>query len=145
MFSAIEIQDPEYPGREEPRKGGPGARKHGKASLDVGVVHVYAEGCNDTFDSYCRGEWGWGSSRARQIIGTSETVNEMHGVKNLTVEPPRVESHAAPLTRIESPEQRAEVWTEVVEEAEAAQEPVTAKRVEAKIKGRRPEGPRPGG
>ncbi len=60
----------------------------------------------------------------------------MESVTKVTL--PGNELQARPLTRIGSPEQRAEVWAEVVEEANADQEPVTAKRVEGKIRARRP-------
>ncbi len=66
------------------------------------------------------------------------TVEEMQPDTLVSTPLPSVETHARPLTRIESPEQRAEVWAEVVEEANADQEPVTAKRVEGKIRARRP-------
>lgn len=108
----------------------------GKALASIRERRLYREKGYETFDAYCRGEWEWGKDYANKTIRAAQVVEEMQADTRVSAFLPPTEKHVRPLTRIESPEQRAEVWTEVVEEAEAAEEPITAKRVEEKVKER---------
>lgn len=66
-----------------------------------------------TFEEYCKERWGIERRRAYQLMDAASTVNN---VKNFSHEPPRTESHAAPLAQIE-PEKQPEVWQQIVDTA----------------------------
>jgi hypothetical protein len=105
----------------------------GAALGSIRERRLYKEKGYKTFEAYCREVWGWGANYAGKQIKAARAVEEMG--TNVPVAPPAIEAHARPLARIENPQERAEVWEEVVEEAAAEQRPVTAIRVSEKRDG----------
>ena len=95
--------------------------------LSGSSARLYRQKGYETFEGYCREEWGWGRSYAYEQIKAAEVVEEMSGIPDAP-SPPTNAAQARPLTRIEDPEERAEIWQETVEEAEAEGETVTAAR-----------------
>jgi hypothetical protein len=109
----------------------------GMALASIRERKLYREKGYGTFKEYCRAEWGLDDRTARRIMQTSKAVEEMEAVeeKSGPIGPlsPASEGQARPLAKIKDPEERAEVWREVVEEAGAEEKPVTAARVEEKV------------
>jgi len=66
-----------------------------------------------TFEAYCRGTWDINSSRARQLIMATETLEN---VKSVTIVTPATESQARPLVKLD-PEQQREAWQKAVQTA----------------------------
>lgn len=66
----------------------------------------------ETFEEYCEKRWDMDSSRARQLIGAAEAAEKIATI--VTILPGR-ESHVRPLLALESDEERAAVWSSVVE------------------------------
>jgi hypothetical protein len=66
-----------------------------------------------TFEDYCRGRWGMGASRARQLIGAAGVVANLEGVTNVTLSN---ESQARALASL-APESQQLVWQFAVEAA----------------------------
>lgn len=67
---------------------------------------------HDTFEVYCRERWGWTASRARQLIGAADIVQQIESVTRGNSPP--TEKHARALISV-SREKRAEVWTKAVD------------------------------
>ena len=80
----------------------------------IRAQRLYRQKGYETFEGYCREEWGWGRDYADKQIATSAVVDEMPTI--VGTPPPSNEGQARPLTRIESPEDRAKLWQEAVEE-----------------------------
>ncbi len=109
----------------------------GMALASIRERKLYREKGYGTFKEYCRAEWGLDDRMARHVMQTSKAVEEMEAVEEEsgTIVPlsPASEGQARPLAKIKGPEERAEAWREVVEEAGAEGKPVTAARVEEKV------------
>jgi len=67
----------------------------------------------DTFEDYCRERWEIASSRARQLIGAAEV---MENVKSVTMVTLQNERQARPLTSL-APARQREAWQQAVETA----------------------------
>ena len=78
-----------------------------------------------TFEDYCKVRWGWARNYANKMIAAAEATRSL----GTNVPAPATESQARPLTKL-PPDEQAEAWEEVVEEAEATGEKITAKKVE---------------
>lgn len=78
-----------------------------------------------TFDEYCEDKWKFSASRARQLIGAIDTVEN---VKSVTIVTPETESQARALSCLD-PEEQKEVWKEAVKEAGGKQP--TVKQIDA--------------
>jgi hypothetical protein len=63
-----------------------------------------------TFEEYCKRRWDFSSSRARQFIMSSGTVNN---IKSVTIVTPTTESQTRPLARLE-PEQQVAAWQKAI-------------------------------
>lgn len=83
----------------------------GQALAEIRDSRLYREQ-HETFEDYCADRWGFTASRARQIIGASETVTNVTLVGGPA---PATESQARELTGLE-PERAAEVMREVHEQ-----------------------------
>jgi hypothetical protein len=68
----------------------------------------------DTFEKYCKARWDFNSSRARQIISATETLDNIKSVTPRNA--PSCEFHARPLMALSSDQQR-EAWAKAVENA----------------------------
>ena len=77
-----------------------------------------------SFDSYCQDRWGWNRDRAYKLIAAADVA----GCIQMDTKP-ATESQARPLTKLPADEQ-PDAWEEVVAEAEATGEKITAKKVE---------------
>lgn len=64
------------------------------------------------FEDYCQKKWGFSASRARQLIGAAETVENL---KSVTIVTPSNEGQVRELSCLEPDEQR-KVWAETVKE-----------------------------
>jgi hypothetical protein len=114
--------------RASPRSASPDACGKLATSVLPGVTRdtpgsirerrLYKEKGYKTFEAYCREVWGWSKRHANRQIAASEAVAKMGPIGPA---PPSNEARVRPLARIENPQERAEVWEEVVEEAAAAQ------------------------
>lgn len=83
----------------------------GQALLEIRDSRLYP---HDTFDSYCKERWGWGRTRAEQMITAAKVTSELSGVTNVT---PRNEAQARELAPLkDDPDELAEVWQELQEE-----------------------------
>lgn len=101
----------------------------GKALLEIRDNQLYEKVRGiSTFETYCKGRWGLGRSRAYQLIDSAMVVDN---VKNFGQKPPQVESHASILAPLPVKQQR-EVWQEAVETAPGGK--VTAAHVQKVIK-----------
>lgn len=85
----------------------------GKALVEIRDARLYRE-AHDTFEDYCRAEWGFNDSRARQLVGAGLTVTVVtaDGLPAPTSE--RVARALAPLG--EEPEAQRAAWRHVVDE-----------------------------
>lgn len=92
-----------------------------------GLYKVKNGGEYQTFEAYCKGSWDFNSSRARQLITATET---MENIKSVTIVTPATESQARPLAKLE-PEQQREAWKKAVETAPEGE--VTAAQIEENI------------
>jgi hypothetical protein len=99
----------------------------GRALLVIRDGQLYRQ-THTTFEAYCRERWDLSRTYAYQLIGASEVVDEVASVSDVV---PANEAQARPLASL-PPEQRVEVWQEVVETAPASG--VTAKHVQATVK-----------
>ena len=79
-----------------------------------------------TFEDYCKVRWGWTRQHAYYLIDTSSAAVRVSEISDTA---PSNAGQAMPLTKL-PPAEQAEVWEEVVEEAEATGEKITAKKVE---------------
>lgn len=73
-----------------------------------------------TFEAYVSGRWGFTASRARQLIGAAEVVEQIQSVTRVT--PPTNEAQARELVTVPE-EQRVEVWEHAVETAAKPEKP----------------------
>lgn len=91
----------------------------GMALTTVRDKRLY-RGSYDTFEDWCRAEYGWTSHRARQLIRGAEVVRNLqlpvNGNNCSAFVLPASESQARPLLRLPPEEQRA-AWAEVVRTA----------------------------
>ena len=75
-----------------------------------------------TFEEYTDVKWGWGASRARQLIAAAKVADEVKSVTNVTLSN---EGIAREVVKIE-PEHRAFIVTEASKQAEKDGKPLTA-------------------
>jgi hypothetical protein len=83
-----------------------------------------------TFETYCCERWGLQRSRAYQLIDAAAAAQN---VQNFIHSAPTIESHAAALARLPTPEQQREAWVRVVQQAGQAGKRVTAALVRAVV------------
>ena len=84
--------------------------KIGEALAAIRDRRLYRE-THGTFEEFCRAEWGFNASRARQLMIAAETVTN---VTAAGLPAPANEGQARELARVPE-EQRAEVWQKVVD------------------------------
>ncbi len=82
----------------------------GRALMEIRDGRLYREHYA-TFEDYCRDRWGWGRSRAEQLISASNVVDVMGVTSGNT---PRTERQVRELASIPDPEERQSVWEETV-------------------------------
>lgn len=80
----------------------------------------------DRFEDYCRERWGWNDRRASQLIAAAGVAANVSTIVEIG---PATESQARPLTQL-PPDEQADAWEEVVDEAEETGEKITAKKVQ---------------
>lgn len=81
----------------------------GKALAEIRESRLYRES-HETFESYCKERWGFGASRARQLMAA---IDVTESVTSVTLPAPSSESVARELGRSENPE---EVWADAVDQ-----------------------------
>ncbi len=86
-----------------------------------------------TFEAYCQERWGLSRQHVNQVISACQITRELETVVSIV---PSHESQVRPLKALPDPEQRAEAWSEAVEEAGGDQP--TAKQVEKAVAKRQP-------
>jgi hypothetical protein len=108
--------------------------KHLEGFLAVGIAlriirdaKLYQREDHDSFEAYCKDRWGFGRSRASQLITAASTAEPVYNCKQFTRFPAN-EAQVRPLVPLDQ-EQRIAVWSQVV--ADAGDAPITAKMVEA--------------
>ena len=89
--------------------------KVGEALLTIRDHRLYREDFS-TFDDYCRDKWGIASSRARQLMGANETVQDIKSVTNGNTFLPTNERQTRPMARL-TPNEKGLVWEKAVEKA----------------------------
>lgn len=103
----------------------------GTALMEIRDQRLYREEYSN-FEDYCRERWGFTRQRASQIIQGAE-------LSRILDSPPANAGQAAELAPLmDDPEEMAEVWGEVLDEAEKTGQPVTAKRIRARVQAKRP-------
>jgi len=88
----------------------------GRALMEIRDRELYKlknGGKYGTFEGYCKGEWDFNSSRARQLMGAVQVFDNIESVTTVT---PTAERQTRPLARLE-PEKQREVWQKAVETA----------------------------
>ncbi len=101
---------------------------------DNGLYIAFGNNGRSTWEDYTQERWEMSPQRAFQIITSFEKVKEIERIfdkSSKILDLPSKESHVAPLAKLESAEQRAEVWQRVVETANGSG--ITAKTVEAEV------------
>ena len=99
----------------------------GEALAEVRDGKLYKE-THGTFEDYCRERWGMSDSRARQLIGAAETVQNLETVTIVTV--PTSEGVTRVLRPLPPDQQRA-AWTDAVESSASGQP--TAREVKVAV------------
>lgn len=105
-----------------PKRGLSNFIEVGEALAEIRDARLYRVE-HGTFEDYCRKKWGFTRMQASRLIGAAEVCNQL-----VTDQPPKTESQARPLTKLETPEQQREAWTAAVETSGGKP---TAKHVEA--------------
>ena len=90
--------------------------KVGEALLTIKDRRLYREDYS-TFDDYCRDKWRIASSRARQLMGASETVQDIKSVTTGNTFLPTNERQTRPMARL-TPDEKGVAWQRAVKEAE---------------------------
>jgi len=92
----------------------------GQALKEIRESRLYRQE-HTTFEAYCKDKWGWSKSHSNRLIDAVNIVEVLTpiGAKPLT------ESQARELGKIKDPEERNQVWAEVVDTHEP--EKITAK------------------
>jgi hypothetical protein len=88
----------------------------GRALMQIRDKELYLHkngGEYQTFEVYCKGVWDFNSSRARQLIMATETLEN---IKSVTIVTPTTESQTRPLSKL-GPVQQREAWKQAVETA----------------------------
>ena len=94
-------------------EGARGFVKMGRALAAVRDRRLYRE-THDTFDAYCKDQWGMGRGRAYELIGAAEVVESLSAIG---VQAPTTERAARELTSLRgTPEVMAGVMTKAVEQ-----------------------------
>lgn len=81
-----------------------------------------------TFEEYCQEKWGRSRSWANKVIKASEVVGFLGNGENF----PQNQGQAQPLTKLQTPEQQNEAWSNAVANSETGKP--TAKEVDAEVK-----------
>jgi hypothetical protein len=87
-----------------------------------------------SWEAYVRAEFDIGRSHSYRLLSQAKVVLEIAEMSPMGDIPN--ERQARPLAELDDPEDRAEVWTEATEGADAEGRPVTAKDVEAAVEKR---------
>jgi hypothetical protein len=90
-----------------------------------------------TFESYCDERWGLGRVRAYQIIDAAAAAQNVQDFTQ-NQPAPAVESHAAALARLPSPDMQREAWQEATRRAQEAGKRLTAAQVRSVVEGMLP-------
>lgn len=101
---------------------------------DNGLYIVHGGNGRCTWESYAQDRWEMSPQRAHQIITSFDRVKEIERIfdnSSKILDLPSKESHVLPLAKLETVEQRAEVWGRVVEATNGSG--ITAKTVEAEV------------
>lgn len=87
----------------------------GRALLAIREEQLYLSQAN-TFDDYCRQKWGWSRSYACKLIRSMEAADDVAEVETpMGTMVPANERVAREIAALDSPEQRADVWSKAVE------------------------------
>ncbi len=97
----------------------------GNALLTIRDGKLY-RAAHETFEEYLRGRWDFGKSHGYRMMEAAEVVRDLSPIGEVL---PVNEAQARPLTPLETPEERQEVWKEAVETAPEGK--VTAAHVQA--------------
>lgn len=98
----------------------------GAALMEIRDSRLYREHY-DTFANYCRERWGVQRRRAYQLMDAAAVVGNVKDFSH----PPQVESHAAPLSKLD-PDDQSAAWQRAVESAPDGR--VTGAHVEEIVK-----------
>jgi hypothetical protein len=88
-----------------------------------------------TFESYCDERWGLARRRAYQLM---DAATAAQNVQNFTQTAPAIESHAAALAALPSPDLQREAWQEATRRAQEAGTRLTAALVKTVVSGMLP-------
>ena len=81
----------------------------GNALLEIRDKRLYRQEYN-TFEEYCREQWGFSKNYANKLIASTEAVLNLGTIVPIL---PKTESQARPLTSLE-PEEQVEAWKRVI-------------------------------
>lgn len=104
--------------------------KVGYALMEIRDNRLYRKEFK-TFEEYCQEKWGRSRRWANQIIKASEVVGVLENGNNCA-QIPETESQARPLTKLETPEQQSEAWSNAVANSKTGKP--SAKEVDAEVK-----------
>ena len=97
----------------------------GNALLEIRESRLYRDS-HGTFEDYCKERWGFVASRARQLIGAAEVINNLQSVTNVT---PANEGQARALAKFD-PDLQPAVMKVADAFSKATGKPVTAGMLE---------------
>lgn len=106
--------------------------KVGYALMEIRDNRLYRKDFN-TFEEYCQEKWGKSRYWAYNFIKASEVAGVLESVDNCQ-QIPETESQARPLTKLETPEQQAEAWSNAVANTQQKSGKPTAKEVDDEVK-----------
>lgn len=110
-------------------------REVGWSLLQIRDGKKYRAAGYETFEHYCFDRWSMGRQYANRLMDAAEIVGEIETSPIGDVSPSH-ESQVRPLKALPTPEERADAWSEAVQEAEGKQP--TAKQVAKAVAKRQP-------
>lgn len=87
--------------------------KVGEALVEIRDKRLYRVEYR-TFEEYCREEWQMTQQYATQLCRSSQVAAMLESETKVS---PTKEAHARPLTKLETPAEQREAWTEAVEQS----------------------------
>ena len=106
------------------------------AIRDDELYKIKNGGAYQTFEAYCKDVWDFNSSRARQLMAATETIDNIKSVTNCNT--PTNEGQTRPLVRLDL-EQQVEAWQKAVDTAPDGK--VTAAHVQKVVRDMEPPKP----
>lgn len=83
----------------------------GNALCEIRDSRLYKQ--HGTFEEYCLSRWQMTPQSARRLIRSGDVVANLEPMGSI----PTNERQARPLTKLDTPEQQREAWTEAVEQS----------------------------